>query len=79
MVRDSWKKVVPCNIMVEFFSLDLKEWIHLNLKTKGDGSYIWRNMWEVACHTFWRNYEERDKDFVRYVDTTHYFSEAKGL
>lgn len=45
-----WKSIVPRSIFSEFFSLDLQNWIRLNLKYLGDGIKSWSNVWVISCH-----------------------------
>lgn len=50
------------NIMVDFFTMGLKDWISLNLKFCRDGIKKWSSVWDIACLAMWiwRNKEEHD-------------------
>lgn len=62
-----WKSIVPSDLMVEFFTSNFKEWIHLNLSYRNARNKWWSDFWVMANHTlwYWRNLEEHDITFER--------------
>lgn len=69
-----WKQIVPTALMVQFFNVNLEEWISLNLKSIVTTARKWRNTWAFTCHTLWcwSNKDMHDNSFLRPLDAVQY-------
>lgn len=65
-----WDKLIPPQILGIFFSIDLEEWIHLNLNVQGY-DLEWGNTWPTGCHANWarRNKEIHMDNFARPLES----------
>lgn len=72
-----WKSLVPSNLLGEFYKVDVRNWIMINLNYKGIADNGWSNIWIIACHALWtwRNMEEHNANYARPLDPiSHIFT-----
>lgn len=69
-----WKRLVPSDMLVNFFTGNIKSWIKSNLNYCGISNKDWSNTWVIAYHALWtwRNMEEHDESYVRPIDPINY-------
>lgn len=74
-----WKSIKPSDLMMEFFTSVMKDWIHLNLNCRNLSNKGWRDFWIIACHTLWswRNLEENDNNYVRTLNPIFHIYKRK--
>lgn len=68
--RQLWSTNVPTNVELDFFALNIKGWITLNLAQMGQRS----SFWVVGCDSlwWWRNKELHDYQFIRLYSPSNY-------
>jgi hypothetical protein len=66
-----WRHLLSSQERGAFFTVELQEWINLNINNKFGQSYgaEWKNIWATACFLLWhwRNKSLHDEEFVNPV------------